>query len=993
MQVNTYIDSTLNTFFQVDHRTKTFGWNQLGRELAYPDGLPCVTEVPENASYQYDLPKSYAPLTVINALLTQKQNRNVLRLNNRTSEDLFDSLPNDLYDVLPLAENVAPATPNFMEDFVESVDFHLDTLAEEGYNPNSFLEPKASRIRSVAGRTVGNPMIHSVEMESIPFDPQSIFSPFETYGDEWSFAWWREVFQNSVDAIHFRQQALEREGIYNYKGKIDVTYEEEGDYTKVTIRDNGIGMSKDILYRALLSFGGTGKRGVGGATGGFGKAKELIFVPWLQFQLETTAYDFKRGRAYTTMAKGKHFERQRMDTAMEVEIPESVGSPTFTGIGTTLTVWMGKETLIWVNPETESSYEKETDYRVELEQINPLIKFSYLPHISLTINGESISLKQGPKIVNTIGRGIDSAPQQPAREEYFTNQQHSANLKIYVDKKKDPLINIVMVRQNGMYMFNAGYQPENVKGLVRVECSGSALALYTDSRNALRYQGYISNIISSLATDGVFGLEKRREAVTLVQDGSDISNIQDERIRRLRRNTEVDFESMYSDVARDTEQNIQVDTYRVDITQHRKLMQEGDSRREKLKAIESLVIEQAKRQQEDTAEGIADGDITGTFFGQIDEETLKQFLDKIPVRVTGKQFIENNFWRPKQVIHSTLGPDVIDDKLWIKPDQYPEEYTFRLLDFWTNCVRLCATAIGVPLEGYATGFVVGWDESGNYPVGLFMPNVSGTGQKAILINPTELSPILDEYGDIVYKKGVVKGFTKKQRWKLGNRDDREELLAIAAHEVTHAQGYMQHNDDFAAALTFNMATIFGRGIRMLKHFYDASGERYSSIKQAKKADVEKAQQVKIDLALPLLEKYRPQKGRKKTVKGISLYIVGEGSIPLDIVVTKLQEVSAMVLEIKPSDDYKGETHGIQFPIYMELVPKIVDSHFTSGYFVTFYSYDLPEPLEVEASRTNYIADIVGRYPWAKTQAEHVYVNIDGPQLRIMGIESPRKLYN
>ena len=127
--------------------------------------------------------------------------------------------------------------------------------------------------------------LQPTDLEPIPFDPKSVFSAFQTYTD-WGVAWWREVFQNSVDAIHMRKEELWSNSVWDsFNGRIAIRYERgEGDQpTVVTVRDNGIGMSKLMLYRALLSFGGSGKGGsVRGATGGFGKAKELIFIPWVR---------------------------------------------------------------------------------------------------------------------------------------------------------------------------------------------------------------------------------------------------------------------------------------------------------------------------------------------------------------------------------------------------------------------------------------------------------------------------------------------------------------------------------------------------------------------------------------------------------------------------------------------------------------------------------------------------------------------------------------
>lgn len=94
-----------------------------------------------------------------------------------------------------------------------------------------------------------------------------------TYGDYWPEAWWREVVQNSVDA-----------GAH----QIDCAVETLPDgNVRASITDNGGGMSRDVLLDKFLVLGGTTKRATGGSTGGFGKAKELIILPFVKWEIHS----------------------------------------------------------------------------------------------------------------------------------------------------------------------------------------------------------------------------------------------------------------------------------------------------------------------------------------------------------------------------------------------------------------------------------------------------------------------------------------------------------------------------------------------------------------------------------------------------------------------------------------------------------------------------------------------------------------------------------
>lgn len=87
------------------------------------------------------------------------------------------------------------------------------------------------------------------------------------YSQPISYIWIREAIQNSVDAgasqVH-----------------IKVTEDQ------IIVADNGSGMNVDIINNKLLVMGGTFK--AEGSTGGFGKAKEVLFFCWDEWKIVTS---------------------------------------------------------------------------------------------------------------------------------------------------------------------------------------------------------------------------------------------------------------------------------------------------------------------------------------------------------------------------------------------------------------------------------------------------------------------------------------------------------------------------------------------------------------------------------------------------------------------------------------------------------------------------------------------------------------------------------
>jgi hypothetical protein len=104
------------------------------------------------------------------------------------------------------------------------------------------------------------------------FDPRgTVLSDYTN----WRLQWWREVVQNAADPS-------------TRANNIWLSMQEQEDGTWLaTCEDDGVGMDRDTLRDAFLTFAGTGK-GLGSVdVGGFGDAKKLILGPWLDWKVET----------------------------------------------------------------------------------------------------------------------------------------------------------------------------------------------------------------------------------------------------------------------------------------------------------------------------------------------------------------------------------------------------------------------------------------------------------------------------------------------------------------------------------------------------------------------------------------------------------------------------------------------------------------------------------------------------------------------------------
>ena len=131
--------------------------------------------------------------------------------------------------------------------------------------------------------------------------------------EDWEQKWWREAIQNAVDAGATKVQCT----VNDLGDKLDDPYE-------VICADNGAGMDRSTIMDKFLVLGGTTKVGTC-TTGGFGKAKELLVLPWIEWQIHSQ----------TTMVRGVGVDYEiseaprRKGTELRVVMPADKHTPSY----------------------------------------------------------------------------------------------------------------------------------------------------------------------------------------------------------------------------------------------------------------------------------------------------------------------------------------------------------------------------------------------------------------------------------------------------------------------------------------------------------------------------------------------------------------------------------------------------------------------------------------------------------------------------------------
>lgn len=261
--------------------------------------------------------------------------------------------------------------------------------------------------------------------------------------ERWPVKWWREAIQNSVDA---GATAVE----------CGVVEQPDGTY-RVWCQDDGRGMSRDTLLDKFLVLGESGKRDDPSAKGGFGKAKEMLLLPWVSWSVVTG---------------GTRVDGAGIDYEVRDQVPPAPG--------TRLEVVMP------------------ADNHTSIEHAEEFIARCYLKRVAFRCVSKD-RYTDGQTVVKEMRAAL-----KPGR----VALELEGKAKIHYDKSGPPQY---FVRTGGLFMFD-NYVPSDVKGTLLVELTGRSIDLLTANRDGIRdsdLRAALSAFTSELSADTKSALNKR----------------------------------------------------------------------------------------------------------------------------------------------------------------------------------------------------------------------------------------------------------------------------------------------------------------------------------------------------------------------------------------------------------------------------------------------------------------------------------------------------
>ncbi len=346
---------------------------------------------------------------------------------------------------------------------------------------------------------------------------------------DWYIAFWRELFQNSVDAgsnnisIYLDQ----KEG----RGSFGNFRADPPNVVRVVFSDDGCGMSYDVLDDVYFAIGNTTKKGEDATVGGFGRARLMTCFSQDRYSI-LTQDNFVVGEGgnfdiyplNSALAKLDDFERdvKQQAPAEEVEINTSLQG-----------VWRDRELVkaalenggfkgcrVEVDLETVRDTSYSYGQPASLERMKQALK-TYLSESQIrptvTINGVSpeVFFEVAEKIETKKGRAKDrlSVGSAETLDEFAT---------VYVVKKP---VNTerakLIVRVDGAAMYSTGIDTMTGSDVVVEIDPKKSRNVLNSNRDGLngRYRDRVNAFTQQLATDVNSALMKKEGKTQIVVKG------------------------------------------------------------------------------------------------------------------------------------------------------------------------------------------------------------------------------------------------------------------------------------------------------------------------------------------------------------------------------------------------------------------------------------------------------------------------------------------
>ena len=274
---------------------------------------------------------------------------------------------------------------------------------------------------------------------------------------DWRFAFWRELFQNSVDAkarnIEISIRRVARSGVFDRPSP-------GGEVIQVVFADDGTGMTEDTIKNVFLEPGRSTKGNGSGMIGGFGTARTLLCFSQDRYEIHTNGLVVEGDGSEYILSSQEDAARRA----------STYGLDRFTSNIERFKGRKGCTFVIDVDPNESEYYWRNVNENQLRKKLFEFLELSELKLDSIDLDGERIfsGLKKGH------ARKKLSAPGFPDFGTVHVSRNDKATQKGFV-----------IVRVNGLAMFTERTDLKEAQVILELDASRTR-QLLTDNRDGLK---------------------------------------------------------------------------------------------------------------------------------------------------------------------------------------------------------------------------------------------------------------------------------------------------------------------------------------------------------------------------------------------------------------------------------------------------------------------------------------------------------------------------
>lgn len=350
-----------------------------------------------------------------------------------------------------------------------------------------------------------------MELQAVRVPKSSFRSERDTFYSDWMLAFWREFFQNSVDA-GARNIAI---GISTEKarGSFDLDAETDENITRIVFDDDGKGMSADVLSNVYFAIGESTKGAEAGSVGGFGRARLMTCFSQKRYSILTSnsfvmgdgpnyvLYDLAAAERQVAMA----LEKLRSEGASDAAIEGLVADRSMIGKAFDAKGHKGCRVEVDIDHvRGRHSYRLPTE-AVMADRLKEYLSESQIP-ANVTINGISpeeyfkeasrLQARRGP-----VKRTLE-AETEGGTVEFATVHQSEGAKAAHKGK--------MIVRVDGASMYAEHINAPEVQVILEIKTDLSRSVL-NSNRDGIRepYRSVVGGLLQELATDNISALAEK----------------------------------------------------------------------------------------------------------------------------------------------------------------------------------------------------------------------------------------------------------------------------------------------------------------------------------------------------------------------------------------------------------------------------------------------------------------------------------------------------